>query len=253
MLSAPREEVHVWMAELDGELGAGLEEAYLRLLDGGERERRGRFRFEKHRRQYLVSHALVRETLSRYASVAPEDWRFTTNEHGRPEVANPGLSWLRFNLTHTDGLAACAVAREVDLGVDVEDLGRRGQTLEIAESFFAASEVEGLRALPAERQRLRFFELWTLKEAYIKARGAGLSLPLRKFAFTLALGAPPSIETEPELRDEPELWRFASWRISERHQGAVAAKLGASAPGPGLEVRRWKVVPLVSAVEDDRP
>lgn len=247
MLSVPCEEVHLWMAELDGELGAALEAAYLGLLDAGERERRARFHFEKHRRQFLVSHALVRETLSRYAPVAPEAWRFESNEYGRPEIADRGLSWLRFNLTHTDGLAICAVARGVDVGVDVEGVDRAGQTVEIAERFFAPAEVAALLALPAERRRARFFELWTLKEAYIKARGAGLSIPLEKFAFALSAGAPPILATEPELRDEPRAWRFASLRLSDRHLAAVGAKLGEAAPE--LKVRVWRVVPLVSAEE----
>ncbi len=247
MVDLPLGEVHLWMAELDVELGSGLEAACLKLLDAGERERRERFHFPKHQRQFLVSHALVREALSRYAPVAPEAWRFDANAFGRPEIAGPSRAWLRFNLSHADGLALCAVARGVDVGADVENVLREGQTEEIAERFFAPSEVEALFALPPECRRARFFELWTLKEAYIKARGAGLSIPLEQFAFALAEGGSPSIRTDPVLQDDPRAWRFASFRASERHQAAVAVKLGT---GPlELAVRKWRVVPRVSAVE----
>ncbi len=246
LLTLSPDEVHFWVVEPEGVTEPRLLEAYRALLDEGERERHLRFRFEKHRHQYLVSHALVRTTLSRYAPMAPEAWRFVTNAYGRPEVAGEGLPPLRFNLSHTDGMAVCAVALGVDVGADVEDALRPGQTVELADSFFAPAEVAALRALPVERQRERFFELWTLKEAYIKARGAGLSLPLDQFAFHLEPGRLPRISFDPRMEDEPEAWKFVPLRFSERHPAAVAVRRDRGLP---LRVRCQRTVPLAGEGE----
>ncbi len=240
-LSPRPDEVHLWVVEPERVREPRLLSAYLGLLDAGERERRLRFRFEKHRHQFLVSHALVRVTLSRYAPVPPEDWRFVTNAYGRPELVGEGLPRLRFNLSHTDGMAVCAVALDVDVGADVEDSQRPGQTVELADSFFSRSEVQALRSLPVERQRERFFDYWTLKESYIKARGAGLSLPLDQFAFHLEPGRPPRISFDPRLVDDPETWQFVQVRLSPEHPAAVAVRRTRGLP---LTVRCQRTVPL---------
>jgi 4'-phosphopantetheinyl transferase len=240
-LSLRPDEVHLWVVEPELITEPRLLAAYLALLDEGERERRLRFRFEKHRHQFLVSHALVRVTLSRYAPVPPEAWRFVTNAYGRPELAGQALPRLHFNLSHTDGMAVCAVALDTDVGADVEDSLRPGQTVELASSFFAPAEVAALNALPPERRRERFFDYWTLKESYIKARGAGLSLPLEQFAFHLEPGQPPRISFDPRLKDEPESWQFVRLRLSERHPAAVAVRRARGLP---LTVRCQRTVPL---------
>jgi 4'-phosphopantetheinyl transferase len=241
LLELRPEEVHVWIVEPERIDDPRLLEAYWGLLDGREREKQRRFRFERHQRQYLVSHALVRLTLSRYAPVAPGAWAFATNAYGRPEVQGEWGTRLRFNLSHTDGMALVAVGTGAELGADVEDAEREGETVDIADHYFAASEVAALRALPPERQRGRFFEYWTLKESYIKARGAGLSLPLDQFAFHLEPGQAPRISFDPRMRDEPEAWQFVQLRPSARHQAAVAVR---RARGQPLTVRWQFTVPL---------
>ncbi len=124
--------------------------------------------------------------LSRYADVAPRDWPFRIDEHGRPELAArpAGTPDLRFNVSHTNGLVACAVTVGREVGVDVEHTGRR-LVHDVAERFFSPREVADLRACPAADQPVVFFDYWTLKESYIKARGLGLALPLRQFSFLL--------------------------------------------------------------------
>jgi 4'-phosphopantetheinyl transferase len=239
-MALPPDEVHVWIVEPERIEEPRLLEAYLGLLSPEEREKQRRFYFERHRRQYLVSHALVRLTLSRYAPVKPEDWSFVTNEYGCPRVKEEGLG-LRFNLSHTDGMATVAVASNVDVGVDVEDASRPGQTVELADRFFAPSEVAALHALAVERQRERFFEYWTLKEAYIKARGMGLSIPLAQFAFELQPGQLPRISFDPRLVDEPAGWQFVQLRPSARHQAALAVRRSRSL---ALKVRCQRTVPL---------
>jgi 4'-phosphopantetheinyl transferase len=224
LLPLPPDEVHVWTVEPERISEPRLLAEYHALLDSSERDRHQRFHFEKHRRQFLVSHALVRLCLSRYAPVPPEAWAFTLNEYGRPEVAGQGSPRLRFNLSHTDGMAICAVTLETEVGADVEDTLRPGETVELADRFFAPTESAALRALPVERQRERFFELWTLKEAYIKARGMGLSLPLEQFAFELQPGQPPRIAFDPRLQDEPGAWQFFQLQLSARHKAALAVR-----------------------------
>ncbi len=237
------DEVHLWVVEPERVTEPRLLAAYLELLSEDERARHQRFRFEKHRHQFLVSHALVRATLSRYAPVAPRDWRFTTNAYGRPDIAAGQGPGLRFNLSHTDGMAVCAVALDTDVGADVEHAGRPGQTVELAESFFSPVEVAALRALPVERQRERFFDFWTLKESYIKARGAGLSLPLEQFAFHLEPGRPPRISFDPRMQDVPEAWQFVQVRLSPEHPAAVAVRRARGLP---LSVRCQRCVPLAA-------
>nr|ASV46851.1 4-phosphopantetheinyl transferase [uncultured bacterium] len=240
LLELRPDEVHVWIVEPERINERHLLDAYWGLLDAQERERKQRFRFERHQRQYLVSHALVRLTLSRYAPVAPTAWTFQTNQYGRPQVQGEWAR-LRFNLSHTDGMALVAVGWDSELGADVEDAERSGDTVEIAGHYFAASEVAALRALPPERQRERFFEYWTLKEAYIKARGAGLSLPLDQFAFHLEPGQPPRISFDPRMQDEPEAWRFVQLRPSARHLAAVGVRRPRGQP---LTLRWQFTVPL---------
>jgi len=131
---------------------------------------------EEDRRRALVSRALLRETLSRYAPVRPEAWAFAPGAHGKPAISNPAGLRLRFNLSHTGKLVACALTLDDEIGVDLEDTTRELDPFEIAERVFSREEIAAFRALAPESQRRRFFESWTLKEAYLKARGLGFEL-----------------------------------------------------------------------------
>jgi 4'-phosphopantetheinyl transferase len=204
-------EVHVWCARPE-ELGGDAEGR--RLLAPEELERAARYRFECHRRIAVATRVLLRTVLSRYEAVPPGDWRFVVDEHGRPTIAEGGGS-LRFSLSNTDGLVACAVARGVDLGVDVERLRRRAP-LEVADRFFAPAEVAALRALPERARHRRFFDYWTLKESYIKARGLGLALPLEKFSISFHEGS-PRIEIDPSLGDDGASWQLAQQKPTREH------------------------------------
>jgi 4'-phosphopantetheinyl transferase len=215
--------------------------AYDALMTPDERERHRRFYFERDRRLFLATRALARTTLSRYAPVAPEAWRFAAGSHGKPRVAGPeGAPAISFNLSNTHGLVVCAVSRHEPLGVDVEDLERRGETVAIADRYFAPAEVDALRKLPPGEQRARFFAYWTLKESYIKARGLGLALPLDQFAFELDRPPPIGIAFDPRLGDSPAGWRFALLAAGPRHLVAVGVACGATP----LVLRASRCVPL---------
>ncbi|APR88149.1 4'-phosphopantetheinyl transferase [Minicystis rosea] len=241
-LPLPEGEIHVHYL-LDGDItDARLLAAYEALLAPEERARRARYRFEHSRREYLLTRALVRATLSRYARVAPAAWAFRQNEYGRPEIDDPAHASLRFNLSNTRGLVACAVTRDRDVGVDVEDTTRAGETVEIADRFFSPVEHRALRALPADAQRGRFFEYWTLKEAYIKARGMGLAIPLDQFSFLLDDGPTIRIAFDPRLGDDASAWQFAQLALSPEHRTAVAVRRG---HGSDLRIVARRTIPLL--------
>lgn len=218
-------EVHVWTAVPDQVSEPAARARCEAMLSADERARMQRFHFERDRQIYLVAHALVRTALSRYATCAPAAWAFTANEHGRPEIA-PGTCTrpLRFNLSHTRGLVAVAIALERDLGVDVEHLYPRSFDLDVAEHFFAPTEVAALAAQPADARRDRFFAYWTLKESYIKARGMGLALPLDQFAFDLDRGDEITLTVDPRLEDDGRAWWFHQRRVTPEHRLAVALR-----------------------------
>ncbi|HEY8075437.1 MAG TPA: 4'-phosphopantetheinyl transferase superfamily protein [Labilithrix sp.] len=171
-------------------LPMGAEDVVLPALTAAERARHERFRFERHRREHLATRALVRAVLSLYC--ARDEWRFEAGPFGRPEVVPP--CGLTFNLANHPSLVVCAVALagRTELGVDVEPFASADSILEVADTHFAAPEREGLAALDADAKRDRALSLWTAKEAYLKARGAGLSLPLD--AFAVRFGEEPTID-----------------------------------------------------------
>jgi 4'-phosphopantetheinyl transferase len=238
-------DVHVWLSVPERISDPSLLARYQTLLSDEERARAARFAFAEHRHQFCVAHALVRASLSRYAPVAPEAWRFAAAERGRPEIvaAAPDLPPLRFNLSHAAGLVGCAVALRRDVGVDIEDFTRRVEIEAIARRYFAPVEQLALERAGAKRRRERFFELWTLKEAYVKARGLGLAPALEKIAFELEPGAPIRLRFGPGFDDDPDAWQLALHRPTERHVLAVAVRRAAD---PDLAIALHECVPLLA-------
>jgi 4'-phosphopantetheinyl transferase len=241
-----RDEIHLWTTVPETIADPALLDAYAALESADERERRLRMRVAGRRHESLVSVALVRTTLARYAGVEARAWEFERNAYGRPELA-PGQcdSPLRFNLSHTQGLIVCAVTLERDIGVDVECTGRRSRTVAVADRFFSAGEAQDLHALPAGRRRDRFFEYWTLKESYVKARGLGLKIPLRRFSFHLDAGRAIRVSFDRQLEDAAQDWQFELLRPRPKHVVAVAVRRGAD---PDLKLRVRPTVPLGDSV-----
>jgi 4'-phosphopantetheinyl transferase len=155
-------------------------------LDGSEQARADRFHFAEDRNAYIAAHALTRALLVWAGGLPAADWRFVQGPSGKPHI-DPALgrSRLEFSLSHTRGLVACAVSLDHPIGVDVEAIGRVDNELELAARFFAPAEVTLLRDAAPDQRPAVFARIWTLKEAYIKGTGEGLSCPLDSFSFTL--------------------------------------------------------------------
>lgn len=196
----------------------------LALLDDDERARAARFHFERDRFSYALAHALVRSELARLTGAEPQALRFESGERGRPELVWPATEpRLRFNLSHTHGLVACAFALEHDLGVDVEHVDRRVEIDRLAPTVFSRRELDALWRCADEQQRTRFFQLWTLKEAYIKARGMGLALPLREITFLLDDGrARPELALSSVIHDDAARWWLDVRALGASHMLSVA-------------------------------
>jgi 4'-phosphopantetheinyl transferase len=222
IISLTPAEIHLWLAFHDEINEESLLSAYRELLDDAEKEQEPRFYFARDRRRYLITRALVRTVLSRYIAVQPKEWVFSKNAYGRPDIVNAQAreSCLLFNISHTHSLIVLAVTKSRALGVDVENFRARAAPIDVADRYFARQEVAALATMPPHQRQYRFFEYWTFKESYIKARGMGLSLPLDKFSFHYPDEHAVEIAIDPELGDEPARWQF--WQLRPRPQYLVA-------------------------------
>jgi 4'-phosphopantetheinyl transferase len=223
-------QVDLWFVRLAKATGAELHEEYRALLSPEEIGRERRFAVEHARLQFLVGQALVRTALSHYAGTAPRDWIFRRNAYGKPSILAPAAPALEFNLSHTRGLAVCAVCLGQEVGVDTEANERVSDYPGLARRFFSPAEATALESLPSEQQPAVFFRFWTLKEAFIKALGMGLSMPLDRFAFTLEPDGSPTISFSPGVAQTPEDWQFGELRLPDRFQIALAVRMPVAQP-----------------------
>jgi 4'-phosphopantetheinyl transferase len=239
------EKIDLWLAFYDEIAEEGLHAAYRKLLNPEEKVQEQAFYFARDRRRYLITRALVRTVLSRYLFTAPSEWSFSTNAYGRPEIVNAEAAnaCLSFNISHTHSVIILGVTQGRALGVDVENFRAREVSLDIADHYFAPQEVAVLAARPPQEQQYRFFEYWTLKESYIKARGMGLSLPLDKFSFHYPHDQAVEIAIHPDLDDDGARWQFWQFQPRPGYLAAICAeRIGAHSPD--LIVRQ--AIPLLS-------
>ena len=224
LLQQLESEVHVWLVTPEAITDPERLAYYTAMLSPEERERHQRFHFAKDRHSFLVSHALVRETLSKYIDISPADWCFSHSEHGRPEVANADIPPLRFNLTHTDGLVCCIVTLDDDCGVDTEKITARHAMPGVAKRMFSEAEHRELRRLEGREHLEYFFTRWTLREAYVKARGIGISFPTRKLTFTLEKNNAVEVSFHPDIEDRRDNWHFELLKLTGEHIAAIAIR-----------------------------
>lgn len=214
-------EAHVWMISPESVRDPGLLQYCRDILCQGERDRADRFFRAADSHSYLVSHAMVRSVLSRYADIAPCDWKFGQGAHGRPEIESARQTHLRFNLTHTNGLAACIVTCDDQCGIDAEQVNARNNPIGVAERMFSATELEQLKECEGDAFLEYFYERWTLREAYVKARGIGISFPTRQLCFHVAQDN-ISVEFNSEIDDRGGDWDFRLIRPDSGHIVAMA-------------------------------
>ncbi len=233
-------EVHLWFTFTDSVEVASLDHRYKTLLSFDELESFKRLQQEEHKTEYLVSHALLRSCLSQYIDKAPQDWQFVRNNYGKPSVLiDDSPINLKFNLAHTKGLAVCAVSRDYELGVDVEYHSDPQAMLEMADHYFSETEINYMNRLPKAEQEKLFFRYWTLKEAYIKAKGQGLTDNLStNFSFDFSdlngvIFRPPVTESA----DEASNWSFHYCFPTERYTASVAVNV------PHSNVRCFNAIP----------
>lgn len=185
------------------------------ILSAEERGRAGQFRFERHRRRYVARRGILRELIGSYLDCDPAGVAFVHNAYGKPAVAR---SDLRFNLSHSHGMALYAFCRSADVGCDIERRDPKFAAEQIPERFFSPDEVRALRSLPLNEQTEAFFNCWTRKEAYIKAEGHGLSIALDSFDVSLAPSEPAV------LRRGCEGWSVQSFEPMPGFQAAIVAQ-----------------------------
>lgn len=181
--------IHLWLADkADFSIGQ-LERNCLPWLSAKEQLRYKRYQFASSKQEYLAGQMLIRTVLSEYTDTAVADWKFDQQENGKPFIAVPELSDpIHFNLSHSEGRLVLAVSRHALTGVDIESIKPKRRIEQIAARHFSAAELEQLSSLDGEERTLRFYELWTLKEAFIKAKGTGLKHSLHSFGFELGEG-----------------------------------------------------------------
>ncbi|HET9211076.1 MAG TPA: 4'-phosphopantetheinyl transferase superfamily protein [Thermoanaerobaculia bacterium] len=241
-LELPAGEAHIWSVRLDPP--PGEVERLGSSLAQDEWERARRFRFEQHRRQYVVGRGALRALLGAYLGVRPEAVRFRYGPRGKPFLESPGD--LQFNLSNSHEMALVGFVRGPEIGMDIEYLKPMPDCEQISERFFSESERKVLRGIPGRAKEEAFFNCWTRKEAYLKAVGEGLAAPLDSFDVTLAPGDPPRMLT---LEGDPERaarWFFRHLVPAEGYVGALAIEGGA------WEVKEWLFDPSGRSDPSDR-
>jgi 4'-phosphopantetheinyl transferase len=239
------EDVHVWQARLD------LEETTLQklrtVISEDEQKRAGRFHFERDRRRFVVARGILRSVLAQYLKLRPEDVQFRYEVAGKPYLACSGNEpQLHFNVSHSHELALIGLCLDHRVGIDIEFKNPDRATLDLARHFFAPEEVAALARLPVEAQCDAFFAVWTMKEAYIKGRGEGVSLGLDTFAVSTGDEKPPGLLRSDHGDDEPKRWRFWSIDAGPSYAAAVTVE--------GAGERRlsfWNATPKESRVSGE--
>lgn len=230
-LTLPPGEIHVWSVRLDPP--PDRVEALGRPLSDDEWARANRFRFDKHRRQYVVGRGALRTLLAAYLGTRPEQVTFKYGPRGKPFLAEE--TDLFFNLSNSDEMALIALVRGREVGADIEYLKPMPDCEQIAERFFSESERVVLRGIPAERKEEAFFNCWTRKEAYLKAVGEGLAAPLDSFDVTLAPGEPPRMLTLKGDAEAASRWFFEHLRPAPDYIGAITLE----GEGEEWSVKTW--------------
>src|SRR6267378_5151373 len=216
-----KRDVHLWRVDLNQPLA--IMERCRHLLSVDEQARANRFHFESDRQHFMVARGCLRTILARYLEIDPRAVQFSYASHGKPELASPTSQAqpLNFNLAHSGGLALYAFTRVGEIGVDLEHIRPEFTGDDIARRFFSATEVACLDRLPVDQRALAFFNCWTRKEAFIKAKGMGLSMALDQFDVTLAPDAEPALLSTRWDESEAARWSLKEIDVARGFVGAI--------------------------------
>lgn len=240
MLSLHSNHVDVWYWDLSGlERATYLAEAESVMSDQ-ERQRRSRLQQPGAKETFSLSRLFLRSCLSKYSAAQPHAWQFSQNAHGKPAIAQPSLQTpLHFNLSHTSDGMALAVTGSGPVGVDIENVNRRTSLLQTATRYYSETESAVLRSLPALEQQRRFFEYWTLREAYVKARGLAMAVLLKQLCFEINDAGDIALQPASALGDQTHLWHFQIIWPQPTHCIAVAAQRS-TAFGPTIRLHHFQ-------------
>jgi 4'-phosphopantetheinyl transferase len=209
-------EVHVWATHCDT-YKPDLHEYFLGMLSAQETARASKFRTDESRHEFLVAHAMLRSILARYLARAPERVRLTESFHGK--LACEDAPELAFNLAHAQGAVLVAIGNGIDVGVDVEQVRSFNDAADLVGRYFSGEELQRFLGLEEVARNRAFFELWTRKEAYLKALGVGLSEPMDSSEVTFGAGEPFRL-----LRGRPGPWSMFGLEPLNGFVGALAVR-----------------------------
>jgi 4'-phosphopantetheinyl transferase len=229
------DEVHSWCASLDAppETSARL----YATLTPDERTRSARFRFERDQQRFIVARGVLRDLLGRYLQTQPSHIRFVYNAFGKPDLSPAFGNRLTFNLSHSAGLALIAIATASNVGVDLEYIRPQSDYVDIARHFFSTAEADDLIALPSHLCAEAFFSCWTKREAYLKACGEGLAIPLNSFSVPLTThpaDTPVDLYAASKGIAPAKRWSLYTLRPATGYAGALAIE------GTGWRLRQWR-------------
>jgi len=218
------DEVHVWTFSLVSS-SKSLQEFWSNL-SSDERAKAGRYRFARDRDRYVAARGILRNLLSQYTGLEPHRLQFDYSSYGKPVLKHGSVEKeLGFNLSHSREITVYAFTGGAEVGIDVEYVRPEMAWTEIAANFFSTEEVQALRRLPLETRTLGFFSCWTRKEAYIKARGEGLSLPLHHFQVSVDPHGPAELLSHFDDRSEMNRWSLQQIIPADGYIAAVAARM----------------------------
>jgi len=232
------DEVHVWCVNLD--VPHGWSASFYASLTGDERNRSERFRFDRDRRRFIVAHGVLQDLLGRYLGTRPDRISYVYNAFGKPELNPMFGSRLKFNLSHSAGLALVAITADSSVGIDLEYIRAQSDLADIARRFFSPEEADCLMAVPSHLRTEAFFSCWTKKEAYLKACGEGLAIPSDSFSIPLtndAVETPVDFYIAPNDIGPAKRWSMYTLEPAPGYVGALVV----AGTGWRLRQRPWQM------------
>ena len=221
----PQNVVHLWHCRFNTQMA--FLKSYESLLSDNEIERAARFKFDIHRNKYIIARGVLRSLLGRYLNERPCDVQFGYTNYDKPFLKETpfavGRDDLRFNISHSGNWAVFGFVQEMEIGVDIEKIKNDFEVMDIAQNFFSSDEIKTLQALPEKDRVAGFYRCWTRKEAFIKAKGSGLSFSLTSFSVSLNLNSARLLRTDWDAAEKTQ-WQLFTFSPELGYQGALTVR-----------------------------